>query len=130
VRKIDAAWPSSHTRRMYDDLSKRQAGILAQLRTGMTPLNGYLYNIRAAETNLCDCGEVAESREHFIFHCVRWSEQRKILGVWKSEDKLSRLLGGKSTTDTDDWKPDMDAVRAIISFTLAAKRFEHNTSER
>ena len=34
VRKIDAAWPGSHTRRMYDDLSKRQASILAQLRTG------------------------------------------------------------------------------------------------
>jgi hypothetical protein len=130
VRKIDAAWPGSHTRRMYDDLSKRQASILAQLRTGMTPLNGYLHNIRAAETNLCDCGEAAESREHFIFHCVRWSEQRKILGVWTCEDKLSRLLGGKSTTDTDDWKPDMDAVRAIISFTLATKRFEHDTSEQ
>jgi hypothetical protein len=71
VRKIDAAWPGSHTWRMYGDLSKRQASILAQLRTGMTPLNGYLHNIRAAETNLCDCGEAAESREHFIFHCVR-----------------------------------------------------------
>jgi hypothetical protein len=81
VRKIDAAWPSNHTRRMYDDLSKRQASILLQLRIGMTPLNGYLHNIEAVETNLCDCGKAAESREHFIFHCVRWSEQRKILGV-------------------------------------------------
>jgi hypothetical protein len=130
VRKIDAAWPSSHTRRMYDDLSKRQASIFAQLRTSMTPLNGYPHNIRAAETNLCDCGEVVESREHFISYCVRWSEQRKILGVWKGKDNLLRLLGGKSTTDTDDWKADMDAVRAMISFTLATKRFEHNTSER
>jgi hypothetical protein len=130
VRRIDAAWPGSHTRRMYDNLSKRQASILAQLRTGMTPLNGYLHNIRAAETNLCACGEAGESREHFIFHCVRWIEQRKILGVWTCEDNLSRLLGGKSTTDTDDWKPDMDAVRAVISFTLATKRFEHNTNER
>jgi hypothetical protein len=129
VRRIDAAWPGNHTRRIYDDLSKRQASILAQLRTGMTPLNGYLHNIKAVETNLCDCGEAAESREHFIFHCVRWSEQRKILGVWTGEDNLSRLLGGKSTTDTDDWKPDMDVVRAVVSFTLATKRFEHNTSE-
>lgn len=30
---------------------------------------------------------------------------------------LSRLLGGKSTTDTDDWKPDMEAVQAVISFS-------------
>jgi hypothetical protein len=115
---------------MYDDLSKRQASILAQLRTGMTLLNEYLHNIKAVETNLYDCGKVVDSREHFIFHCIRWSEQRKILGVWKGEDKLLRLLRGKSTTDTDDWKPDMDAVRAVINFTLATKRFEHNTSER
>jgi hypothetical protein len=37
VRRIDTAWPGNHTRRMYDDLSKRQASILAQLRTGITP---------------------------------------------------------------------------------------------
>jgi len=81
VRSIDAAWPGGHTRRMYDDLSKRQASILAQLCTDMTPLNRYLNNIKAVETNLCDCGEVLETRKHFIFRCVRWSEQRKILGV-------------------------------------------------
>jgi hypothetical protein len=115
---------------MYDDLSKRQASILAQLRTGMTPLNDYLHIIKAVETNLCDCGEAVESREHFIFHCVRWSEQRKILGVWTSEDNISRLLGGKSTTDTDDWKPDMGAVRAVISFTLATSTTPPNDNER
>ena len=75
VRRIDAAWPGRHTRRMYDELSKRQASVLAQVRTGMTPLNGYLHNIKAVESNLCECGEAVESREHFIFHCVRWSEQ-------------------------------------------------------
>jgi hypothetical protein len=48
VRRIDAAWPGDHTRRMYDDLSKRQASILAQLRTGMTPLNVYLHNIKSS----------------------------------------------------------------------------------
>jgi hypothetical protein len=71
VRKIDAACPGSHTRRMYDSLSKRQASVLAQLRTGMTPLNGYLHNIKAVETNVCGCSEAVESREHFIFHCTR-----------------------------------------------------------
>ena len=128
VRTIDAGWPGRHTRRMYDGLSKRQASVLAQLRTGMTPLNGYLHNIKAVESNLCECGEAVESREHFIFHCVRWSEQREILGVWTGEEDLSRLLGGKTTTDDDDWEPDMDAVRAVIHFTLATKRFERDTS--
>jgi hypothetical protein len=66
---------------MYDDLSKRQASILVQLYTGITLLNGYLHNIKAVETNLYDCGKVVELREHFIFYYVRWSKQRKILGV-------------------------------------------------
>jgi hypothetical protein len=130
VRRIDTAWPGSHTRRMYDDLSKRQASILAQLRTGMTPLNGYLHNIKAVESNLCECGEAVESREHFVFHCARWTEQRKILGVYTDGDDFSRLLGGKSAMDTDDWTPDMDAVRAVIHFTLATRRFEHDSNER
>ena len=78
---------------MYDDLSKRQASILAQLRTGMTPLNGYLHNIKVVETNLCECGEAVESREHFVLRCARWSEQRKTLGVYADEGNLSRLLG-------------------------------------
>ena len=68
----------------------------------MTPLNGYLHNINAVKSNFCDCGEAVESREHFIFHYVRWSEQREILGVWTDEEDLSRLLGGKTTTDDDD----------------------------
>lgn len=129
MRKIDAAWPSGHTRRIYDSLSKKQASTFAQLRTGMTPLNGYLHVIKATETGLCDCGEAIESREHFIFHCSKWSEQRHILKSWTAEDHLPRLLGGKSITDTDDWKPDMDAVRAIIHFVLATKRFERDTDE-
>lgn len=66
---------------MYENLNKRQANVLAQLRIGMTPLNGYLLNTKVTETGLCECGESAELREHFIFHCDRWSEQRKILGV-------------------------------------------------
>ncbi|KAF4546911.1 Hypothetical protein D9617_102g071700 [Elsinoe fawcettii] len=127
VRRIDAAWLGSHTHGMYNELRKRQASVLAQLCTGMTPLNGYLHKIKAVETNLCDCGEAIESREHFIFHCVRWSGQREIMGVWTGEEDLSRLLGGKGSTDEDDWTPDMDAVRVVIHFTLATKRFERYT---
>lgn len=115
---------------MYDELSKRQASILAQLRKGMTPLNGYLHNIKAVESNLCECGEAVELREHFVLRCARWSDQRKILGVYTVEDNCSRLFGGKSTMDTDDSAPDMDAVRAVIHFTLATKRFEHDSNER
>lgn len=129
MRRMDAAWPGDHTRRIYDSLSKRQASLLTQLRTGMTPLNAYLHLIKATETDLCECGEATEHREHFIFQCAKWREQRHILRAWAGENNLSRLLGGKSITDTDDWKPDMDAVRAVIHFVLATKRFERDTDQ-
>jgi hypothetical protein len=48
------------------------------------------------------------------------------LGAWTGEDDLSRLLGGKASADSDDWTPDMDAVRAVVHFTLATKRFERD----
>jgi hypothetical protein len=77
--------------------------------------------INAVESNLCKCVEAVELREHFVFHYIRWTEQRKVLGVYIDEGDFSRLLGGKYAMDTDDWAPDMDAVRAVIHFTLATK---------
>lgn len=130
VRKFDTAQPGNHTRRTYDDLSNRQADILAALRTGMTPHNGHFHNIKAAEKNFCECGEAVESREYFVLRHARWTEQRKILGMNTDEDNFSRLLGGKSTMDTNDWAPDMDTVRAVIHFTLATRRFEDDSNER
>jgi hypothetical protein len=50
--------------------------------------------------------------------------------VYTDGDNLSRLLGGKSAMDTDDWAPDMEAVRAVIQFTLATIRFEQDNNER
>lgn len=50
--------------------------------------------------------------------------------MYTDEDSFSRLLGVKSTMETDDWAPDMDAVRAVIQFTLATKRFEYDSNER
>ena len=87
---------------MYDELSKRQASILAQLRIGMILLNGYLHNIKVVDSNLCEYSEAVESREYFILYYVEWSDQRKIMGVYTNEDKFSRLLGGKSIIDTDE----------------------------
>lgn len=96
----------------------------------MTSLNGYLHNTKAVESNLCECGEEVESREHFVFHGDRWTERREISGVHTKEDDFPLLLGGKSATDTDDWVPKMDAMRAVFHFTMVTKRFEHDSNER
>ena len=44
-RDMDAALPGKHMKGIFYTLSKKEAGILAQLRTGMARVNGYLYRI-------------------------------------------------------------------------------------
>ncbi|KAH7459183.1 hypothetical protein FOMA001_g20218 [Fusarium oxysporum f. sp. matthiolae] len=56
-RKVDSALPGKHTRLLYDQLPWKEASVLAQLRTGMARLNGYLYRIGAAATDECHAGK-------------------------------------------------------------------------
>jgi hypothetical protein len=48
---MDTALPGKHTRILYNSLKGKEASILAQLQTGMARLNGYLHQIRAAESD-------------------------------------------------------------------------------
>jgi hypothetical protein len=64
TRKFDRALPGKHTRLLYNGFKRTEAGILAQLRTGMSRLNGYLYRINAAETDLCTCGQAKLSTSY------------------------------------------------------------------
>ncbi|KAM5528203.1 reverse transcriptase [Fusarium oxysporum f. sp. phaseoli] len=125
-RRVDSALPGKHTRLLYDQLSWKEASVLAQLRTGMARLNGYLYQIRAAPTDECPCGRANETVEHFLFRCVKWTTQRKEMfqSINEKRGNLSFHLGGKAASDGQEWKPDMDAVRATIRFAIATGRLE------
>ena len=46
---VDGALLGKHTKVIYDTLNK-EAGTLAQLRTGMARLNGYLHRIEVSDT--------------------------------------------------------------------------------
>ncbi|KAJ6436857.1 reverse transcriptase [Purpureocillium lavendulum] len=126
-KKVDAALPGKHTLQLYDGLSWKEANVLAQLRTGMSRLNGYLSKIAAAPSQQCVCGYANETVEHFLFHCAKWTEQRaKILRSSEAQrGKLSFCLGGKSLLDDAEWTPNMTAVRATIRFTLATGRLDN-----
>ena len=76
-RAIDIALPGKHTRSLYDRLNRKEARILAQLRTGMTRLNSYLNKIGAADSDLCACGQASETVEHFLFRCTKWVAMRE-----------------------------------------------------
>jgi hypothetical protein len=125
-KRIDVALPGKHTRILYDGLKRKEATILAQLRTGMTRLNSYLSKIRAADSDLCICGQASETVEHFLFRCTKWTALRE--GMLQCTEtrrgNLSFYLGGKARSDPERWKPDMRAVRETIKYTLATGRLD------
>jgi hypothetical protein len=66
IKDIDTALPGKHVRKLYDMLKRPEASILAQLRTGMARLNGYLSRIGAVELAAWTCGQADESVQHFL----------------------------------------------------------------
>uniref|UniRef100_A0A093UTM5 RNA-directed DNA polymerase from mobile element jockey n=1 Tax=Talaromyces marneffei PM1 TaxID=1077442 RepID=A0A093UTM5_TALMA len=125
-KAVDAALPGKHTRSLYDRLNRKEAKILAQLRTGMTGLNSYLNRIGAADSDLCACGQASETVEHFLFRCTKWTAMREGMNQCTESRRgnLSFFLGGKSRSDPDRWQPDMKAVQAVIKYAIATGRLE------
>lgn len=101
---MDRALPGSHTRTLYDTLTEMEVKVLAQLRTGMTALNSYLHKIGVAESDMCDCGQAAETVEHFLFRCKKWTTQREVMFQYSQTKmgSLSFFLGGKGASDGDE----------------------------
>ena len=126
-KDIDAALPGKHTKAIYDKLNKKEAGILAQLRTGMARINSYLHRIGASGTDQCDCGTAKETVKHFLFLCTRWDHLRAQLlqQAGRRIGDISFCLGGRSKNmelDPSPWEPNMNAVRAAIRYAMATER--------
>jgi hypothetical protein len=101
TRKFDTALPGKHTHCLYNAFKRTEADILAQLRTGMSRLNGYLHRVKAVASDLCACGQAQETVEHFLFHCTRWDQYRKTMlrHTTTRNGSLSFFLGGKAASD-------------------------------
>ena len=125
-KRVDTALPGKHTRKLYDQLTRKEASVLAQLRTGMARLNSYLFIIEATPSDRCDCGQARETVEHFLFRCRRWTEHRaEILRCTDTHrSNISYYLGGKSPSDDKNWVPDMKAVRSAIRFAISTGRLD------
>ena len=130
-KDMDAALPGKHTRKLYDGLKRSEANILAQLRTGMARVNGYLHRIGAAESSLCSCGIAKETVRHFIFCCPIWDSQRRQLlqQIGNRKGCLSTALGGKAASDPQTWKPDLTIVKSTIAFALTTGRLNQEAEQ-
>ncbi|KAJ5543771.1 hypothetical protein N7494_005050 [Penicillium frequentans] len=126
AKRVDAALPGKHTRQLYDRLTWKEASVLAQLRTGMARLNGYLNQINVAKTDECDCGQARETVEHFLFRCRKWTAHRtEMLQCTQTHrGNISFFLGGKQPSDDQKWTPNLEAVQASIRFAIATGRLE------
>jgi hypothetical protein len=126
AKRVDAALPGKHTRQLYDRLSCKEATVLAQLRTGMVRLNGYLYRINVAQTDQCACGQAKETVEHFLFRCRKWTAHRTemLQCTHTHRGNISFFLGGKSLSDDHNWTPNLGAVRNSIRFAIATGRLD------
>lgn len=131
TREMDTALPGKHTRTLYDTLKRREASVLAQLRTGMARLNGYLHQIGAAESDQCECGQARETVKHFLFRCTRWDAYRTqmLAQTDTRRGNLSFYLGGKAPSDPEKWTPNMNAVRATIKFAIATGRLDMDVEQ-
>lgn len=129
IKKLDRALPGPHTRKLYDNLTRAQAAVLSQMRSGYCRLNGYLNQINASETDKCQCGAV-ETVHHYLLECPRWTEERAKLkeDVGPRACELAHLLGGYQDEAKDGklakWSPDMKAVRRTIEFVQETGRLE------
>ena len=126
IRKLDTALPGKHTKAIYDALTKRDAKILIQLRTGYARINQYLARIKAIDSSLYPCGAAPESLRHFLFSCSRWvSQRRELYEKWPGkEGNLMFFVGAKVTNDRVAWSPELETIRAVINYTKATARFE------
>lgn len=131
TKKIDRALPGKHTRTLYDNLTRKEAAVLSQLRTGRARINKYLAKIGAAESELCEHCQQIESIPHLLFTCSKWEHLRTNMQAEHGGrySELSFALGGYNDARHDGeqskWRPDMKAVRATIDFVLATKRLDY-----
>lgn len=96
-----------------------EASVLAQLRTGMARLNGYLYPTAVAESDQCDCGQVRETLDHFLFRCTKYiTHGSEMLQCTDTHRGNISYLGGKSPAEDKNWKPNIEAGRATIPFAI------------
>ena len=83
---------------MIKGLSREQASILTQLRTGHISLNKYLFRIgKTNDPTYTACQQDKESVHHYLFDCLAWKHKRWHMGrkLGNKAKLLKCMLGSK-----------------------------------
>lgn len=113
---IDPGLPSPKYMAAIRSLSRRQAAVIFQLRTGHIPLNSHLHRISRAPARTCPaCGAAPETVHHFLLLCPAFANARArfLTGMGRRSRDLSALLGTPA------------AFRPLLMYVGATRRLAH-----
>ena len=114
ISRIDNDLPSKSFLDLIGPLSRAEASIMMQLRTGHVPLNQHLARIGKVPNPHCPhCPHALETIEHFVLHCPKYHAARLRLynALGRKSNQLSYLLSNE------------DATKAFLSYIRETKRW-------
>jgi hypothetical protein len=98
-------------------LTRSQASILVQLRTGHVPLQAYLHQFKLAATPICpSCETEPESITHYLLYCVTYTAQRR---------RLRRSLGRDNSLGLEILGEEK-TMKFLMAYINDMKRFEES----
>ena len=121
IDQIDDTFPFPGYRMRQSKLSREQASLLVQVRSGHFPLNLFLFRIGKSDTKQCQACRLqpddetpTETLTHFLFECEAYAAQRSTLATIIGRDKLN-LKDIMQTTK---------AMKAIVKYIKKTGRLE------
>ncbi|KAJ3554396.1 hypothetical protein NM688_g3131 [Phlebia brevispora] len=117
IERVDANLPSKAYTKLVDNLPRRHAALLFQLRSGHAPLRAHLSRIGRTDTPLCAaCEGAPETVAHYLLACPAQARARHALfrTAGSASRSISQLLS----------HPKLQ--RPLFRYIHATKRFENN----
>ena len=112
--RFDPKTPVSNFMKIATKLTRRQASVLAQLRSSHAPLQAYLHRFKLAESPVCpSCGTEPETTTHFLLYCISYVAQRR---------RLWRTLGRDQSLGLEILG-DEKRIRPLMTYINDTKRF-------
>jgi hypothetical protein len=92
LARIDAKMPSKEYLKLVENLPRKKASLLFQLRVGQVPLRAHLYRITRAEAPNCEkCHGAIESVHHFLMVCPAYARERRVMA--REGGRETRTMG-------------------------------------
>ena len=101
-----------------NDILRKTASLIFQLRVGHAPINQYLHRFKKIESPSCPaCRHPKETVEHFLIHCLKYAHKRWLLlrSSRSRHPKISKILSSPKLLLT------------LANYIAATGRFKQDT---